>query len=159
MGEESWPSWERAGGRALKVPRRKGESWGALLQLRSLYPGQLSGFRRAPHSTATSRSATPPPPWPLSGRQAQKLKQSQPLARLSHAEAARWPGRGGTPPAAWPRPPQAPAPSALCANPAPPIFAPPLSAKRRGVHLVHRPSLGLPLRGATADRPNIRLRL
>lgn len=143
-----------AGGLSLKVPRRRRELWGVVLQLRSLYPGQLSGFRRALHSTATSHSAAPPPPCPLSGRQAQELK-SQPLARWSHAEAARWAGRGGTSPAAWPRPHKTPPPPHSCSErggappPPRPSLAPPLSAERRGVHLVHRPSLGLPLPGAT----------
>lgn len=152
-----------------KGTEKEGGARGVLLQLRSLYPGQLSGFRRALHSTATSRSATRPPPCLRSGRPAPELQLSQPLARSSHAEAARWAGRGGASPAAWPRPrgpaPERPRPPRSSSEPgaAPfpprPSFAPPLSAKRRGAHLVHRPSFGCLSEALHRIDPTLRLRL
>ena len=72
-GREKW--------RAVAVPERKGRKLQEnLLQLRSIYPVERSGCRRAPYSTATPRSETPPPPSRLASRQSPELKPRQPHA-------------------------------------------------------------------------------
>lgn len=90
-GREKW--------RAVAVPERKGRKLQEnLLQLRSIYPVERSGCRRAPYSTATSRSETPPPPSHLASRQSPELKQRQP-----HAEEVPRTGRGVVSPGTAPR--------------------------------------------------------
>ena len=113
--------------RAVAVQERKGRKLQEnLLQLRSIYPAERSGCRRAPHNTATSHSETPPRPSRLASRQSPELKQLQ-----LHAVKVRRAGRGVVSPDTAPRtqrrvapphrtsPPKRPFPELLGA-PAPP---------------------------------------
>lgn len=132
-----------AAGRTLEVEGCSGtgtegrELQENLLQLRSIYPAERSGCRRAPHSTATSHLETPPPPSDLASAETPELKQLQPAVLSRHTRR----NRGG-PEEAWSprappraregawlrptgrRPAKRPFPELLGA-PAPPTLAPP----------------------------------
>lgn len=68
------------GGGLLRYPEGMERVMGILLllgELYSAYPVQLSASRRAPHSTATSQSTTPPPPSRLSASQLRRQECSR----------------------------------------------------------------------------------
>lgn len=156
LGEESWPSWEggrREGSEGTETQR--GVMGGSAPAPQSLPRTALwlsSGSPQYSHFALGNTSAAMAP-----------LRSPSPGVKATSSSVT----RGGSAVGRKRRdvagrvapPPQGPAPSALCTGPCA-IPAPPLSAKGRGVvHLVHRPSLGLPLRGSAPDRTNIRLRL